>query len=201
MTTWRRFGSLVVSVVAALVAVGAFAGPAHAHSKLISSSPEDGAVLASAPAEVSFTFDEDLLPGVDTIAISDADGKVVSSVKVEPDGNVIAAPWPTGLADGTYQAAYRIVSADGHPVTGAILVTIDSTTTAGSTLSGSPVGAASSPAATGAATTAPALAESGDRDDSGTTVLGLVAGLLVIALVVVGGGLWLARRRRSRERG
>jgi methionine-rich copper-binding protein CopC len=99
---------------------------ASAHSQLLSSIPADGAVLAVAPDRVELTFNESLIPKVDTIAINDDQGNVVSTQQAQPEGATISAPWPAGLPAGTYQVAYRVVSGDGHPVTGAITLTITS---------------------------------------------------------------------------
>ncbi len=199
MTAWRArlAGAVVVAILAAATGL---AGPAQAHSKLVSSSPVDGAVLAAAPSEVVFTFDEDLLPGVDTIAVSDADGNVVTSVKVEPEGNVVRAPWPTGLPDGTYQAAYRIVSGDGHPVTGAILVTLDANAPASveaspSAATSSSAGAQSSP--TDSEPANPAATASTSAEDPAGSAGPLVVGAVIVVLLA---GLlaWWAVRRRGR---
>ncbi|CAB4626618.1 unannotated protein [freshwater metagenome] len=70
-----------------------------------------------------FTFDENLLPDLDTISINNDQGVNVTSQQVEPVGNTLSMPWPTTIEAGTYQVAYRIVSGDGHPVTGAISFT------------------------------------------------------------------------------
>ena len=96
----------------------------QAHSQLVSSTPTNGATLATAPAEVVFTFDENLLPDLDTISINTERGENVASKQVEPVANSISMPWPNTITSGTYQVAYRIVSGDGHPVTGAITFTI-----------------------------------------------------------------------------
>lgn len=192
----RGRAALGSAVAAVLVAAGVgLAVPAAAHSQLVSSSPADGAVVAVAPTEVAFTFDEDLLPGVDTIAVSDDEGNVVSSVKVEPDGNVVRAPWPADLPDGTYQAAYRIVSADGHPVSGAILVTIDRAASS----SPAPSGSAASAAGPSTAASAPAAAPSATSTSAspGGTPIALVGAVTLLALVLAGGLLWAGRRRRD----
>ena len=84
-------------LAALAVAVGALVVapiPAAAHTEVESTSPADGAVLSEPPATVSFTFNEDLLPGTDTISINDDAGNVVATAAVEPDGATISMPWP-----------------------------------------------------------------------------------------------------------
>ena len=93
---------------------------ASAHSQIVSSEPVDGAALAAAPSAVTFTFNEALLEEAVSVAISDSAGNVVSGTVATADGAQVSVPWPAGLKPGAYTVAYRVVSADGHPVTGAI---------------------------------------------------------------------------------
>lgn len=101
----------------ALLLVGP--GPASAHASLVGSDPEDGATLTTAPTAITFTFNENIgnpayvsviAPNGSKVAVSD-----VRAVDMEVTGT---------LADvdqkGRYTAAYRVVSADGHPVQGTI---------------------------------------------------------------------------------
>lgn len=134
----RMAGVLLV----AAAAVGLGAAGAQAHTQLLSSTPADGAVLSQAPATVTLVFEEALLPDLDTISINDADGTNVASEKITPSGTELSIDWPAGLPAGTYQVAYRVVSADGHPVTGAISFSIGE----GSLPSAGPASSAASPA-------------------------------------------------------
>lgn len=122
--TRRRQAGLALGIVLAAASLLVVAGPVAAHTDLVSSDPADGAVLAVAPAAVSFTFSEDLLPDTSTISVNDADGNVIASTPVAPDGSTVSAPWPAEAAAGTFQVAYRVVAEDGHPLTGEISVTI-----------------------------------------------------------------------------
>ena len=121
-----RRSAAVGAVVAllCLLSAGPLSVAANAHSQLIASSPANGAVLDQRPRQVEFTFDDDLLPGANTISINDDNGNVVASPQVDASGRTLTAAWPSNAQGGTYQAAYRVVSADGHPVTGAITITI-----------------------------------------------------------------------------
>src|SRR5699024_491541 len=81
----------------------------------------------------------------------------------------IRAEWPVDAGEGHYTLSYRVVSADGHPISGAITFTI---------------GAPSGPAATGPADSTGAT----DTDGDATTRAALVVltamqyvGLLVLA--------------------
>ena len=147
--------------------------PSQAHSQLVSSSPANGAALTDAPSEIVFTFDENLLPDLDTISINNDQGVNVTSQQVEPVGNTLSMPWPVSIEAGTYQVAYRIVSGDGHPVTGAISFSF-----------GSP----SKSSATPAATIAPKADLQSDTDmPIGTivSIAALIAVVLSLSLIVV----------------
>ncbi len=115
---------LSLAIVAFVSVLVMFPAGAQAHSILIGSSPSDGAQLANAPSAVSFTFNEDLLSYTDTISINDDAGKNLFSTPVHPSGPTVSIPWPSGLRSGTFQVAYRVASADGHPVSGAVMFTI-----------------------------------------------------------------------------
>ena len=120
------FSTLARISAAALLGLGLVtltAIPSQAHSQLVSSSPANGAALTDPPSEIVFTFDENLLPDLDTISINNDQGVNVTSQQVEPVGNTLSMPWTVTIEAGTYQVAYRIVSGDGHPVTGAISFT------------------------------------------------------------------------------
>lgn len=180
----------VLSAAAALTSlVLAIAGSpaASAHTSLISSSPQDGAVLPAAPTEVVLTFDQDLLPGADVMAVTDAQGNVIVTQPVEPDGPRVRLPWPTGLPAGEYQIGYRVVSGDGHPVDGAILITV------GGSSSGAPP--SSTPTPTNPAS--PQAEAQPPSEVGGAKVAQLSLGVAIVLVGVVGAAVVIARRRRT----
>lgn len=126
-----RVIAVAIVLIAAALAVPLAASPATAHSKLLSTSPLDGTVLDAPPASVSFTFNEPLLAGAQSISVSDDHGNVVASEAVEPDRATISMPWPAEAASGMFTIAYRAASDDGHPISGAIVVTITAAAAAG----------------------------------------------------------------------
>lgn len=116
------------AVAGLLVLLGSLvlgAGPASAHAAMIGSDPEDGASMAAAPTSLTFSFNENVSRRAQ-VAVAAPDGSQVDVSDIRAvDGSVTAT-----IADvdqrGTYSASYRVVSADGHPVTGT--VTYDVTT-------------------------------------------------------------------------
>ncbi|WP_406321983.1 copper resistance protein CopC [Streptomyces sp. NBC_01637] len=105
------------------------AGPASAHAALTGSDPQDGAVVATAPKEVTLTFSEQVAMGDGSVRVLDPSGKRADT-GAEPrnlqSGSAVkyGVPLHTGLPDGTYTVAWQAVSADSHPVSGAFTFSI-----------------------------------------------------------------------------
>ena len=119
-----RWPARVLALLGAVtLALLATAGPAAAHNVLISSDPADGATLNAAPATVSFTFDQPIENFDPVLAIIGPNGNGFAAGAPTVSGSVISARMLAGPA-GQSRAAYRIVSADGHPVTGQITFTL-----------------------------------------------------------------------------
>ena len=123
----ERAARFAAAVLAAFAAMFAIAGPASAHAVLVSSDPHDGATLSAAPAQVSVTFDEavGLRPGY--LRVIDGTGRRVDSgTAFHPAGHddVVAVHLRGGLGKAAYVASYRVISADSHPVSGAVQFTV-----------------------------------------------------------------------------
>ncbi|MGW5848063.1 copper resistance CopC/CopD family protein [Streptomyces sp. NPDC055254] len=104
------------------------ATPASAHAALTASDPKDGAVVATAPAQVTLSFSEQVALGDDSIRVLDPRGKRVDTGELRDmcSGSVIryGTALHTGLPDGTYTVAWQAVSADSHPISGAFTFSI-----------------------------------------------------------------------------
>lgn len=96
---------------------------AGAHAQLTGSSPERGAVLKSAPAQVAFEFSEPVEAAFGAVRVYDDSGARVDDRETfRPGGsNSIGIGLKPGLGRGTYVATYRVVSADSHAVGGGIV--------------------------------------------------------------------------------
>lgn len=115
----RRVPALVAALLLAAVAVVGWAAPASAHATLVSSDPAEGAVLATSPDQVTFTFDEPVQLVPDGLLAFDATGEPVD-LEASASGEVVEGDLPEGLADGSYVITWRVVSADGHPIVGSL---------------------------------------------------------------------------------
>ncbi len=171
-----RLSVLLVVVATALVGV---AGPAAAHNVLISSDPAEGAALATAPTMVTLTFDQPVQNFEPVVTVLGPDGQRYESGAPVVDSTVVTAGVNALPGPGAYSLAYRVVSADGHPVQGEIHFTVAGTPSATG-------GAAPSPMAPGASAANPA--------GTGTSWWPWVAGVLV--LLLVGAAVLVAIRRR-----
>ena len=129
-------GRWAVAALLTAVALIGFAGVASAHNVLTGSDPEDGAVLDSAPPSVSLTFDQPVQNFEPVIAVTGPNGNRFESGPVTVSGNTATVALSGAGPAGSYTVAYRVVSADGHPVTGEIGYALSSQ--AGGTVTGAP---------------------------------------------------------------
>ena len=118
------------ALIACLIAGAAVlvtAAPAAAHNALIGSDPKDKTSLDTGPSSVTLTFDQDVQggQGINTISVVDANGghyEVAGDPTIK-DTTVSAKVNALGKA-GQYKIGYRILSADGHPVSGELTFTL-----------------------------------------------------------------------------
>ncbi|MFF4246087.1 copper resistance CopC/CopD family protein [Streptomyces sp. NPDC001822] len=116
----------LIGLLFGLVLAGA--SPASAHAALTGSDPQDGAVVATAPEEVTLTFSEQIAMGDDSIRVLDPDGKRADdgAPRDLTAGGAVryGVTLHSGLPDGTYTVAWQAVSADSHPVSGAFTFSV-----------------------------------------------------------------------------
>jgi len=111
-----------LALVAALLLLVGFAGEASAHAALVFADPRDGTVLAQAPTAVQLRFNESVTAGA--VNLIDASGKQRSDAVIDAKDEAINVTLPADLPKGTQIVSYRVISADGHPVTGSITFSI-----------------------------------------------------------------------------
>lgn len=150
------------------------AGSAAAHNALIGSDPPDGGSLSTGPARVSLTFNLPVQSGFSTVTVTGPDNTQWQAGPPTENGAVVSAPVrPLGPA-GQYTVAYQVLSADGHPVRGAVRFTL--------TNPGPGSAAESTPTAT--PSTANRAGDAATQPESGSTPLWpwlAGAGLLLVA--------------------
>lgn len=191
---------------------------AAAHDTIESSNPADGATVATVPASVTLTFDEQPQDFSPVIQVTGPDGVDWADGTPTVSGTDVSVPVKAGAPAGAYQVAYRIVSSDGHPVTGELTFTAEAaaagaaatpssapsaSTSASSTPTSSSAPASSSvatstPGSSAAASSAALVSPAANATDSGSGVSGWL--IAVIVLVIAAGGAVVAvlvRRARG----
>lgn len=106
-------------LAAAAVVLGT-AGPASAHARLVASSPAAGGTARVAPPTVSVTFDEAVQSSFALVSVVGANGGRLDTGAPRVAGAVVTQRVVPLPAPGSYHVSYRVVSDDGHPVTGAL---------------------------------------------------------------------------------
>ncbi|HEX5308446.1 MAG TPA: CopD family protein [Solirubrobacteraceae bacterium] len=122
-----RLCTMVMVTVVLAVAVLAAAPLASAHAQLLGSSPASGATVPTQPREAIFEFNQNVGGTLGAVRVYDAQGNEVDDLDVtHSDGNEhwLGVGLKPGLADGTYTATYRVVSADTHIVYGGMVFSI-----------------------------------------------------------------------------
>ncbi len=104
-----------------VVALSLPAGPANAHADLLRTDPASGSVVQSLPQAVTLTFSEDVQPVVSQMQVIAPDGSRADDERVSEEAtSTVRIPLRTDGPDGTYAVSYRVVSDDGHPMTGVV---------------------------------------------------------------------------------
>lgn len=118
-------------VVTTLVLVGTLsmvgAHSASAHNILEKTSPAAGSTVARLPNTIVLTFDQPGQAGGSVVVVTGPAGNVASGPVELIDSDVRQAVAP-GSPPGRYTVDWRVVSADGHPVSGAFSFTATSGT-------------------------------------------------------------------------
>jgi copper transport protein len=118
---------VVRALLLALVALAIAAPAASAHATLEATTPARGAAVKAEPAQVVFRFNEPVEGTFGAVRVFDAKGTRVDDNHVGHPGGAgekIAVGLRSGLAHGAYTATYRVVSADGHTVSGGFVFDI-----------------------------------------------------------------------------
>ena len=122
----READKALMRFLAGLLLLACLTGEASAHASLAFTEPRDGTVLAEAPKTVQLRFNEEVTAGA--VNLIDAAGKLRSDVAVDARGEAITVTLPSDLPQGTQIVSYRVISEDGHPVTGAVTFSIGTPT-------------------------------------------------------------------------
>ena len=117
---WRNLGWGAALLAALLLCIGASlpaAPAAFAHDQLISSTPAPEERLNKTPANIALTFRSPMLAIGHEVRVVDDKAKNWVSDAAVLSRETLTQPLPE-LPDGGYQVSWRVVSADGHPISG-----------------------------------------------------------------------------------
>ncbi|RUR01892.1 copper resistance CopC family protein [Labedella endophytica] len=185
-------------VLAATTAIA----PAQAHDQLVSSTPTADASLDPAPTEVALTYSDNILEVGVEVVVTDADGEDWVAEAPVVDGPTVTVPLESDMPGGAYTVDWRVVSSDGHPISGSIPFTV-------TTPVAMPTPTASEPAATtptDSVTSAPSVSADPESTDSDAANaedglsgahLAIIAGIVLVVLLIVAGIIFLLIRRRN----
>lgn len=100
------------------------ASPAAAHAAPVGANPSPGSVIGASPSEVTVTFSEPVTPVEGRVQVIAPNGERISG-KAAVDGNIVRIPVRQAEKPlGTYLISFRVISADSHPVGGAITFSV-----------------------------------------------------------------------------
>ena len=116
--------ALALAVAASVVLLGLGVPAASAHDALVAATPADGATAAAAPTEIALEFSGVVQELGAEAAVTGPQGGAVAQGAAEVAGTTLAQPLAPGLAAGTYSVAWRVTSADGHPLSGTTTFTV-----------------------------------------------------------------------------
>ncbi|CCH79619.1 Copper resistance protein CopC [Nostocoides japonicum T1-X7] len=177
----RILGIVLAGALLGLVPGLFLAGPADAHNVLVATSPADGSTVARTPAQVVLTFDQPALKIGTVLKVTGPSGDVTSG-SARLVNNEVQQPLAPGAPAGHYTVAWRVTSADGHPVSGTFTFT-------------------STKPGTGQATSAPATTSptAGAASDSSGSRWWPWLVVAVVVLLALAGAVWLSATARARR--
>ncbi|TDW29846.1 copper resistance CopC family protein [Cryobacterium psychrophilum] len=194
----RWAGGALAAVALALAVVVTSTVPASAHDQISSTTPEDKQQVMEAPTEVSLRFTEDVLSIGAIVLVVDSRGTDWADGTARLDGAEATQALKPGLPDGAYQVRWRVVSVDGHPISGVFAFSVG---VLAPTASAPPVSRSTSPSMpANADATAEVRAAAATAPDGGIPIVvvgvsGALIGIVLFALVSL-----LVRKRARRRR-
>ncbi len=194
----RRAAILAVTLLALALAPAV----ASAHATLEATVPARGARLARAPAQVTFRFDESVEASFGALRVFDARGhQVQTGAAFHPGGrgSEVAVRLRPGLGDGSYTATYRVISADGHPVSSGFVFAVGDAAPGGKSVDQLLAGQSSGPVTDTAFSVVRAVQYAAIALGLGALVFLLWSWLPALRLVAGGGAEWETASARVRR--
>ncbi|WJL95369.1 copper resistance protein CopC [Microbacterium sp. ET2] len=194
----------IIGVIVLLTAVFALPVAASAHDELLGSDPTPGSTLDQAPAAITLTFSGLISqePGATVIEVTDAAGTALVDGSPTTTDNVVSQPL-TAAQPGAVTVLWKVVSSDGHPISGELSFTVAEgaapSPTADATAAPAPDASASPSPSASTAETSSASPSPADAGDPASATAAVVPWIIVGIVAVAAGGaivyLLLARAK------
>lgn len=120
----------VIVAVLAVVGLVLTAGPANAHSQLDSSVPAADATVDTPLTMIELTFNQQIGTAFANVGLTDAEGTSWAAQVSKVEGKTMRVAVSPTMPPQKYTVAYRVVSDDGHPITGSYDFTYTAANTA-----------------------------------------------------------------------
>lgn len=203
----HRLVRAVGATALGLAAVFGAAAPALAHDELVSQTIEADPATGAATS-ISLTFSNSIIEVGSEIVVTGPNGADATDGAPVINGPTVTQPLAADLTSGDYDAAWRVVSSDGHPIEGAFTISIDDTgeaviATETSNSSAENSAAGSDDDHVGAADSAEhdhaGAASSDSASEAGGTPVGALIAVIVGGAAVIAGGITAATVGRKRR--
>lgn len=197
----RNLRAVVLAVIGAVALLFVAPNSAIAHDEFVSSFPEAGSTIGTSPTEITLSFSGELLtePGSAVMEVLAPGGENIAVDAPDINGQTATQHLSPDPVAGLFTVRWKVVSSDGHPISGEYAYTVEPITmepVPGSTATAEPT---SEPSRTSSGT-----AEAGGRGrpSGGGELLPVMA--VVVGVGVVGGSLivvlMMGRERRRRDK-
>lgn len=192
----RRFLVIAMTTMACF----SLAVPATAHSDLVSSSPGEGESFRQPPRTVRLEFNEDVIGEFTKLQLRPGPQRPPHALTTRAKGNRVSARIPaaalTSGRTGSWKLSYRVVSADGHPISGDIDFTVRELASAPPEPTPTPTTTTTeeTPAASADQSTP---ADDGEQEEDGATLAAIIGGLVLLLMLVAVFRLTRHVRRKS----
>jgi copper resistance protein C len=172
-------------ILVSFIFMFAFANSAWAHTGLESSNPESGQVVTEELNEISLIF-EGKIEQSSTFELMNSNGESIPVENISVNENQLIGTLAIPLETDSYEIAWNIVGADGHPIEGTVPFTVEiaeAETTEDEEVE---------QAETIAAPNTDQVEQTEESQSSSSTIP-----IIVVALIVIIGGVffWLRRKK------
>ncbi|MFB7890783.1 copper resistance protein CopC [Microbacterium sp. NPDC056044] len=194
-----RVWAFLAALLIAFGVVLATASPASAHDELLGSDPAADSTLDALPAQLALTFSAEIADdaGASVVEVTDAAGTSLAAGTPTVQDNVLTQPLE-GAASGAVTVLWKVVSSDGHPISGEFGFTVAGSPDPTPTATTAPTPTETATAPTPSAEPTPTVTGAPAPDEGSAALPWIIAGLIVLALIAAVVYLLVSRSRREK---